>query len=976
MKTYYDLLDRMDALFTGLRAVILRKAGQDELVPPHKRATNLKDRLIDQALERYDNIVGRFDSMDKVPSRNLVGVMGQDEADWLISQGVTTEDGHNWVVPEGMDLDQFEPWWPTVPEDLCDKTPRLVATKTGRAIEGYVLPEDRAKGADSTATSIMYLAFPVIGALAFLMGQGDPKLMFVSLLLLVPYAIALAQGEGVGESVKSFFFLTAIPLLLALLSSKGLDLGQFAGKFAAGGLATLGLGAIGLVIGALLLFTIVAFFMDRFDSKRRAGVLGGTWDKLKSISSWALVYGVAFTVSHLLLPAYLQPAFYFAMACLYPMVYTNANYVARSALLKEHGEAFNLSAVGALTTAHVAARQEQSKNAYKDKTPLFDIGVATGWLTKKHYPYAPDENATMRLSALDFTMHLIVFGMTGSRKTSAVMRPIAKQWVESRFGGFVCLCGKGSLPGEISSLIEIMVRPGVDFAPFQGLTGHGVATALNSLAKSGGSDPRSKVWEEGANNFIDNAATLWQALFNHEAVKKRYAANMFRTKELEEDMAQLESIRLDKLGQDNAEVLKRLSDVRRQKNNWKAYVEKPRQWLWNVDTFVKVCNAINAVQIKGGKWVPGTVMETILDDLGYLATKERASGHPNTIHPEIGRDGLLDSTLDFVVNTWPSYEPQQRSSFFINVNQRILPLTRGLYLTNSQGVHWKTLEKGLDVGRAMYGASVGVDLPETKHGDAGAVIAALVKQRIYTAVNLRASDENWRKDGQKDLMLMVDECQLAGCSDAERKILPVARSLGMCAVMATQGFESLEASMGDKTKAIQFVNTFQNMICLRSSQQTYNYMAERLGTAQMVVYEQQGVGLDMRAGVRKLANSPLNDTDHPNRAALRKMERLGAGKLVVASTMGTPTGKHWTGHSQMRLLDENITNHIVVPQGGTKQILPVFLPEEYSALTIAGQAIVMLNRAGEKRVDVAVLNSIREDELRRETPEAEEAETA
>lgn len=65
------------------------------------------------------------------------------------------------------------------------------------------------------------------------------------------------------------------------------------------------------------------------------------------------------------------------------------------------------------------------------------------------------------------------------------------------------------------------------------------------------------------------------------------------------------------------------------------------------------------------------------------------------------------------------------------------------------------------------------------------------------------------------------------------------------------------------------------------------------------------------------------------------------------------------------LEDEHIAKEIIVPEGGRLEVRPVLLPEEYRALTTFGNAIVILKRAGVRRVDVAKLFPIEEHELRK-----------
>ena len=152
---------------------------------------------------------------------------------------------------------------------------------------------------------------------------------------------------------------------------------------------------------------------------------------------------------------------------------------------------------------------------------------------------------------------------------------------------------------------------------------------------------------------------------------------------------------------------------------------------------------------------------------------------------------------------------------------------------------------------------------------------------------------------------------------------------------------------------------------MRSSPKTYKFFLEKLGTAQMLSYEQPVMGLDMHGGVLALQASPLNDTDHPNRAAMRQMERQGAGKLVVQAVMPRGEGNGWQGHAMVNIDDSMLTKHIVVPQTGQLKIQQVFLPEEYSALLTFGKAIVILNRAGERRIDLATMHPVYEHELRK-----------
>lgn len=922
---------------------------------------------------------GRHDVPERIPSRFLV----VPEADQSLARRMGAQlEGEQWVVPEGENLEDFEIWWPKIVEDLHDKTQRGMMTKEGQAIEGYQLPGDVILGTDSTATPLMYGALPVISALAYVLAvAGSFKLAVAALAMSLPFLVTIKQGEGVLDSIKAAALLLIGPLLLSFGALVGIEDAAAVAQEAMGssGAPKSMIGGMGVgVIAVLAMIGTVVFSM--FDKKYALMQLGGNksyaWDaffeRLKGNVKWTVLAVVVIALCFWLLPDAMKPYAFFALASLYPMIHTETNYNARTKEMEELGMFFNLARKGKTAQVHVEPRLKQAIRAHEDKSALISLGTAEGWLTMKQYPFSPDPGMKMKFSALDIMSHLFIVGMPGQGKTET-LRSIAKQWVETKSGGFLCLCGKGSLPSELSQLIDLMIRPGISYAHFQGLDAQGVANVMNSLMEFGGG--KSDIWDKGARGYIDHLAYLHQALRDHELAYKSYATHVVRIKEEEIDYLTLEISRLEKQGLNTSEVRMKLEVAMGHRESWSLKRDGERVWLWNVDTHARLATQTNQFVSANGVLNPSKDIQEAMIYLGYDADAKRKTKHPESIHPEIGVGSLLDGTIEFFLKTWPATDERQRSSFMINVtNMCLLPLTRGKRLVNADGVHWKMLEKGVDVTSCLYGKGVGLDLPVTIHGEASLAIAAFVQQLVYTEVEKRSamSEEQWRELGQLPLIGMYDEAHLL-VGKKEAKLASISRSLRMGFVCATQQIESLIERYGDMNNAYLLANTFQSLICFKSSAATYEYMAGRLGKASIVKFQEQSWGIDFGGALRKFAMSPLNDPNHPYAAGMQKMKELGAGRPVVKvpSYRGSNGFGRWQGQGVRNLSEDDLTMDMVVNIGGHREDGPLLDEVEYtSQLSGPGRAIVYLNRAGYVRVDVAKMDRVGPNELRASDPVA------
>lgn len=139
----------------------------------------------------------------------------------------------------------------------------------------------------------------------------------------------------------------------------------------------------------------------------------------------------------------------------------------------------------------------------------------------------------------------------------------------------------------------------------------------------------------------------------------------------------------------------------------------------------------------------------------------------------------------------------------------------------------------------MYGKKIGLLLPEFKFGRAGAVISNLAKRRFYEAVKRRG--ESWKNGDGTRVLLVVDEAQalLSGGTD-DAAVLPVARSLGLSAVWATQNIDGLQIALKDKPALLeQILGQFRSVVGLAvNTEATCAFLAGRLGSTPRPVYSE------------------------------------------------------------------------------------------------------------------------------------------
>ena len=158
-----------------------------------------------------------------------------------------------------------------------------------------------------------------------------------------------------------------------------------------------------------------------------------------------------------------------------------------------------------------AARTKQIEAAIKDKSTKVQLGVTTGLLAQRRDPLAPSEGGLpFILSVQDLSAHLGVLGATGTGKTSGVIRPLVRQWLEHDEGGLLVLDGKGTLPLELAGRedYQLISPEHTNFNPVEQLNPDAVAETMQALY---GDDSGDRYWTDAAIQMIRHGAILLEA---------------------------------------------------------------------------------------------------------------------------------------------------------------------------------------------------------------------------------------------------------------------------------------------------------------------------------------------------------------------------------------------------------------------------------------------------------------------------------
>lgn len=240
-------------------------------------------------------------------------------------------------------------------------------------------------------------------------------------------------------------------------------------------------------------------------------------------------------------------------------------------------------------------------------------------------------------------------------------------------------------------------------------------------------------------------------------------------------------------------------------------------------------------------------------------------------HPDVETEGQIGQAVRYWLHEFDSLSPNTAGSVVGTVNSWINPI-----LGHRDLINWSRASTGVDPSIVLQGGRVGVAVPAYKYGSAGVAVTALVKQRVYRAVRRRGS--SWRNTpGQTALLMLIDEAQEV-LSSADMDMWPVARSLGLAGVIATQSVDELVARFG-KDRALAMLNNFRSLISYKSSDLTVEYACKRAGSHLRLASSIKEKGFQLTGGNKggmvkhphfrmfagAAAANPLNDPGYKSR---------------------------------------------------------------------------------------------------------------
>jgi len=537
------------------------------------------------------------------------------------------------------------------------------------------------------------------------------------------------------------------------------------------------------------------------------------------------------------IPVYLINIFHYITPGVVAYLWTVKKRKTRALFLDMQANSVNAEDRYDELASHMEAREMQYERAKKEQeegVPFVQIGTAKGITTEYMDGYSPDKGLPFGQTINDWKTHILTIGETGCGKTELIKHH-ATGAIESGLGVAV-FDGKGQLGKELWSVYKDynfdLIEPGycdfaiIDLPPEQ--LAFTIAEVSESGKDSGGQ--QNPFFTNAGRKYLLTACIILEYAVRMEKEELAYDYGFKTWEELEDDYL---------LNQKELPL---------------------REYKKTAGYLNKICNILNnPISMYGENGNPGII--------GWLQN-----------HDDAKKEGMLTEAFDYVRNIG-TMSPETFANVKSTVDAWLAPLFSNKLISET----WCQQEKGVSINGPLYGKGIGVCCPPSKYSDAGTLCTQLIKAQLANAIKNRPSDWATNNSGMKQMLMIIDEAQSVITKNVEGEIIPIARSLGCAFLIATQSVDEFYSRLG-KDAALAMLNNFLSFYIYRSSDETRQWTAKKLGSIKKAKFEPKMHGVPFIAAAKHLLARPSFDRNNPSIRDFDEIKRMSERRKTFLNT--------------------------------------------------------------------------------------------
>lgn len=553
-------------------------------------------------------------------------------------------------------------------------------------------------------------------------------------------------------------------------------------------------------------------------------------------------------------------------------------------------------------------------------------------------------------------------------KLTALYEAMKSQNIGNEKYGMAILDGKGELGGSLYNVVDYMLQPGkVKFAPIEGLDIDQIVMALWDVNTKNKSDI-DDYWNTNGRILADRTMQIWKPLYEAQQLLRTFYCDEYRRVHQEIAILELEIEFAKSKGRMTSHIEDRLLSLHQDASVVREFLTADEVVRWTVESIANTKDILVSAVDKSGN--VSADMKRLLQEIGVeeyqfnpeAYKKRKAAG---AIHPDLNRPGsFLLLAIKYWLKEFPATPEETRGSFVSTFQTKLNLLMSNEKLCDEEGVPWHSIEKGVFKPEVVGdGYIISIDMNDAIYGKSAQVITALVKQRIYRMIKLRAGVPDWHKTSCQVIMI-IDEFHLV-CGPEDAEFASICRKLGLAMFYATQSAKSVIEAMGSENAAHLCFAQLLSSHYYPMDAAGQAFVEQDVGQANLIVTRSNTTGIDYDAAYADRMNSPLNDLDHPYASNFHELRQYANSKNMNGTAMKPGTGavaNRFTPKGEMPGLMEAVTTTSAPSfvERKKQSIAPI---EEFGAYAAQGKPLLVLKRAGNKRMDYASNRRVTSNQL-------------